>query len=161
MLGVEALNLLHACAGILGEVEDVHGAIDTIRDDIERYCSSCSLFDAMKVVFIDECEYLSQNPQGAMRGTIERHSTVPFLLTANDTSKLHHAIKSRCLEVCFDVGLFEAAEVIERLLPRYHAKVINLGCEVTFQRLREIMYLKFSDLRAVANALEFEVGITS
>ena len=113
----------------------------------------------MKAVFIDECEFLSKSAQAAMRGTIEKHSTVPFLLTANDTSKLHPAMKSRCLEVCFDVSLLEAPEVIERMLPRYYAKVVSLGCDVTFQRLREIMYLKFPDLRAVANALEFEVAV--
>jgi hypothetical protein len=58
------------------------------------------------------------------------------------------------------VSLLEATEVIERMLPRYHAKVVSLGCDVTLRRLREIMYLKFPDLRAVANALEFEVGVT-
>ena len=71
--------------------------------------------------------------------------------------------KSRCLEVCFDAGLFEAAVVIKRPPPRQpHAKGhLLLVARPTFQRLREIMHSKFSDLLAVANALEFEVGITS
>jgi DNA polymerase III delta prime subunit len=145
------------------EVLEINGSentgIDTVRDDISRFCSTYSLWDKMKVVFIDECEYLSKNAQGAMRGTIEKHSNIPFLLTANDTSKLHPALKSRCLELCFDVGVLEVGRTVERLLSSYHEKVKQQGCDVTFERLRQIMYLKFPDLRAVAMMLEFEGGM--
>lgn len=94
-----------------------------------------------------------------MRGTIEQCPWAAFILTANDVSKLDRAIKSRCLEVCFDVSLFEAPAVIERVLPAYHQKLTKLGCDVPFERLRQIMYLKFPDLRAVAMMLEFEAGM--
>jgi replication factor C subunit 3/5 len=133
--------------------------VDTVRDDIANFCSSASLWGKLKVVFIDECEYLSKNAQAAMRGTIEQYPWAAFILTANDVSKLDRAIKSRCLEVCFDVSLFEAPTVIGRVLPVYHQKLTKLGCDVPFERLRRIMYLKFPDLRAVAMMLEFEGGM--
>lgn len=145
------------------EVLDINGSsstgVDTVRDDIAAFCSSTSLWGRLKVVSIDECEYLSKNAQAAMRGMIEKYPWVAFILTANDVSKLDRAIKSRCLEVCFDVSLFEAPAVIERVLPGYHQKISNLGCNVSFERLRQIMYLKFPDLRAVAMMLEFEAGM--
>ena len=88
------------------EVFEINGSettgIDTVRDEISHFCGTASLWDRLKVVFIDECEYVSRNAQAALRGIIEKHPHIAFLLTANDTSKLHPALKSRCLEVCFD-----------------------------------------------------------
>jgi len=145
------------------EVLPINGSsstgVDTVRDDIAAFCSSTSLWGKLKVVFIDECEYLSKNAQAAMRGTIEQYPWAAFILTANDMGKLDRAIKSRCLEVCFDVSLFEAPAVIERVLPGYHKKLTDFGCEVPFERLRRLMYLKFPDLRALAMMLEFEAGL--
>jgi replication-associated recombination protein RarA len=130
--------------------------IDGIRNNLELYCGSHSIYGGRKVVFIDECEYLSGNAQAALRGVIERFPMTRFLLTANDIRKLQPALKSRCLPVCFDLSLGQACDAVERLLPRYHAKITAAGLEIEPERLREIMYLKFPDLRAVANSLEFE-----
>jgi replication-associated recombination protein RarA len=144
------------------EVLDINGSsstgIDTVRDEIASFCGSASLWGQLKVVFIDECEYLSKNAQAAMRGTVEKYPWAAFLLTANDVSKLHPAIKSRFLEVCFDVSVLDANAVIERVLPMYEQRLLELGCKVPYERLRQIMYLKFPDLRAVAMKLEFEGG---
>ena len=110
----------------------------------------------MKVCFIDECEYLSMNAQASLRGLIEECDHVRFLLTANDIKKMHPALKSRCLPICFDVGPIEAPEVIARLMPRYQEKLRQLGYEIGPRRLHEILCTSFPDLRAVANRLEFE-----
>jgi len=122
------------------------------------FCISMSLFSAMKVCFIDECEYLSMNAQASLRGLIEKCDHVRFLLTANDIKKMHPALKSRCLPLCFDVGPIEAPDVIARLMPRYQEKLRQLGCEIDARRLHEILCTSFPDLRAVANRLEFEAA---
>ena len=130
--------------------------IEHVRKNIEAYCISMSLFSTMKVCFIDECEYLSINAQASLRGLIEECDHVRFLLTANDIKKMHPALKSRCLPLCFDVGPIEAPEVIARLMPRYQEKLRQLGYEIDARRLHEILCTSFPDLRAVANRLEFE-----
>jgi replication-associated recombination protein RarA len=148
------LNKLEVCCyEINGSMET---GIEHVRKNIEVYCSSMSLLSAMKLCFIDECEYLSINAQASLRGLIEKYDHVRFLLTANDIKKMHPALRSRCLPICFDVGPIEAPEVIARLMPRYQEKLRQLGCEIDAQRLHEILCTSFPDLRAVANRLEFE-----
>ena len=139
---------------------EINGSMETgiehVRKNIEMFCVSMSMFSAVKVCFIDECEYLSMNAQASLRGLIEKCAHVRFLLTANDIKKMHPALKSRCLPLCFDVGPIEAPEVITRLVPRYQEKLRQLGYEIDAQRLHEILCTSFPDLRAVANSLEFE-----
>ena len=138
---------------------EINGSMETgiehVRKNIEMFCVSMSMFSAVKVCFIDECEYLSMNAQASLRGLIEKCAHVRFLLTANDIKKMHPALKSRCLPLCFDVGPIEAPEVIARLVPRYQEKLRQLGY-IDARRLHEILCTSFPDLRAVANRLEFE-----
>ena len=132
--------------------------IDHVRKNIEMFCVSMSLLSDVKVCFIDECEYLSLNAQASLRGLIEKRSHVRFVLTANEIKKMHPALRSRCLLLCFDVGPIEAPEIIARLVPRYQGKLRKLGYEIEAQRLHEILCTSFPDLRAVANRLEFEAS---
>jgi len=130
--------------------------IDNVRKNIEGFCVTLSMYSDVKVCFIDECDYLSMNAQASLRALIEKCDHVRFLLTANEIRKMHPALKSRCLPICFDVGPLEAPEIINRLVPRYQEKLGKLGLQMDAQRLHEILYTSFPDLRAVANRLEFE-----
>jgi len=130
--------------------------IDNVRKNIEGFCVTLSMYSDVKVCFIDECDYLSMNAQASLRALIEKCDHVRFLLTANEIGKMHAALKSRCLPICFDVGPLEAPEIINRLVPRYQEKLGKLGLQMDAQRLHEILYTSFPDLRAVANRLEFE-----
>ena len=130
--------------------------IDNVRKYIQGFCTAASMYSRVKVCFIDECDYLSMNAQASLRGLIEKCDHTRFLLTANEIKKMHPALKSRCLPICFDVGPLEAPEIINRLVPRYQEKLGKLGLQIDVQRLDEILYTSFPDLRAVANRLEFE-----
>ena len=130
--------------------------IDNVRKNIEGFCVTLPMYSDVKVCFIDECDYLSMNAQASLRALIEKCDHVRFLLTANEIRKMHPALKSRCLPICFDVGPLEAPEIINRLVPRYQEKLGKLGLQMDAQRLHEILYTSFPDLRAVANRLEFE-----
>ena len=143
------------CYEINGSMET---GIENVRKNIEMFCVSLSLFSAVKVCFIDECEYLSKNAQASLRGLIEKCDHVRFLLIANDITKFHRALKSRCKLVNFDVGPSQATEVIKRLLPRYQEKLARLGYSLDDQRLWELICVSFPDLRSVANQIEFEYG---
>ena len=132
--------------------------IDHVRKNIEMFCTSMSLLSDVKVCFIDECEYLSLNAQASLRGLIEKCGHVRFLLTANEIKKMHPALRSRCLPLCFDVGPIEASEIIARLVPWYQGRLRELGYEIEEQRLHEILCTSFPDLRAVANRLDLEAS---
>lgn len=142
------------------EVFEINGStktgIDQVREDVNLFCSTLSMFGQARVCFIDECEYLSPNAQAGLRGIIEKSTHVRFLMTANDIKKLHPALKSRCIPISFDPNPLAATEIIERLVPRYYEKLANVGLSIGISTLREILFTEFPDLRRVGNRLEFE-----
>lgn len=143
---------------------EVNGSVETginaVRDDLVAYCRTGHVFGLQKACFIDECEYLSSNAQAGLRGVIEQSQRVPFLLTANDIRKLHPALKSRCLPICFDPNPLEAKEIVERLFTRYRTKLDSIGLDIGDDDLRKILYTEFPDFRRVANRIEFEAQST-
>ena len=137
---------------------EINGSLRTgIEDirDIEVAANSLGLGDGPRMCFIDEAEYLSRNAQAGLRGLIER-SHCRFILTANDISKFHPALKSRCMPVCFDTRSGEAAAIITRLVPRYMHALTTEDIMIREERLKELMAIYFPDLRGLANRIEFE-----
>ena len=127
--------------------------------ELEQFCRYPSIYGDMKVCFIDECEFLSPNAQAGLRGLIEQSHGVPFIMTANDISKLHPALRSRCSPISFDINPLKAEATIERLLPRYADKLERLGYdEIDTEWLSEEMHVVFPDLRKFANRIEFRYG---
>jgi DNA polymerase III delta prime subunit len=84
------------------DVHEINGSsltgIDTVRNKVEGYASSVTLFNNPKICFIDEADYLSKNAQAALRHVIERSSSnCRYLFAVNDISKLIPAIQSRLI----------------------------------------------------------------
>jgi replication factor C subunit 2/4 len=134
----------------------LNAGIDTFRNEFETWASTASLSGKYKLCFIDECDYLSRNSQAALRGLIETYDHIPFLMTANDISKLHPALTSRCMALNFDPS--PKAEVLDRLCKRYAQRLPELGFEIDLSRVEGIVNHGFPDLREIANRLEFAFG---
>jgi replication-associated recombination protein RarA len=131
--------------------------VDMVRD-LQVASSNYGLGDGPRVFFIDEAEYLSVQAQAGLRVLIEKADTSRFVLAANDISKFHPALKSRCLPICFDISVNDADAVIGRLLPRYQLRLKAEGFQIHDKRLSELLHAYFPDLRAFSNAVEFEAG---
>jgi len=130
--------------------------IDFVRDTIVRFASSVAMFGGSKICFIDEAEYVSKNAQAALRCVIERMScNCRFLFAVNDASKLLPAIRSRLMEICFDIAPADRPEVQRRLIERYEAKLSEHGISYDQERLRQVVGIYYPDLRSIANHLEF------
>jgi len=70
--------------------------VDTVRDKIKLFASSVG-FMPLKVVILDESEYLTPNAQAALRNLMETFSqTTRFILTCNYVEKVIDPIQSRC-----------------------------------------------------------------
>jgi replication factor C small subunit len=131
--------------------------IDFVRDHIQRYASCVSMFGEAKICFIDEAEFVSKNAQASLRKVVEDFSdNCRFLFAANDISKIIPAIRSRLMEICFDIAPADRAAVQQRLIERYERKLAEFGIQHEQQRLTEIVGIYYPDLRAIANHLEFE-----
>lgn len=74
------------------------GNIDTLRGKIKQFASSVSLTGGVKVVILDEADYLNpQSTQPALRGFIEEFANnCRFILTCNFKNRIIEPLHSRC-----------------------------------------------------------------
>jgi DNA polymerase III delta prime subunit len=131
--------------------------VDFVRDQIAPFASSVSLFDGIKLCFLDEADYISKNAQGALRKVIEDYSdNCRFFLAANQIEKLIPAIRSRVTEICFDASPTDRNEFEARLIDRYKRTLSELGIAFDQTRLTELVGIYYPDLRSIANQVEYE-----
>ena len=70
--------------------------IDTIRDKIIPFASSMS-FNDIKIVILDEADYITPQAQATLRNTIEACSTTTrFIFTCNYLERIISPLQSRC-----------------------------------------------------------------
>lgn len=70
--------------------------IEFVREKIQPFCTTIG-FRKFKIVFLDECDFMSINSQGMLRNLLEKHSShARFILTCNYLHKVLDAIQSRC-----------------------------------------------------------------
>jgi len=70
--------------------------IDMIREKVKGFAST-STFQPLKVVILDESDFLTQPAQAALRNLIEEYSiTTRFILTCNYIERLIEPLQSRC-----------------------------------------------------------------
>jgi len=70
--------------------------IETIRDKVSGFASSAS-FKSIKVVILDEADFLTIQAQASLRNVIETFSrTTRFVLTCNYVERIIDPLQSRC-----------------------------------------------------------------
>lgn len=83
------------CDALMINASDERG-IDVIRDKIKNFASTTG-FAPLKVVFLDEADYLTPDAQAALRNMMEVFSQkTRFILTCNYVERIIPAIVSRC-----------------------------------------------------------------
>jgi replication-associated recombination protein RarA len=135
-----------------------HGGIS---NSVQMFSTTMSLEGKLKLVYIDEADYLHKDVQANLRYPIENSSNlVRFIFTANDLSRFQDAIKSRCIPICFDVTVSNILPTIDRMVERYVTKLKNLGYIADRQLVRNIVCSHFPNFRAIANQFQFELVTT-
>ena len=73
--------------------------VDFLKTKIEGFVSTLP-FGHLKIVLLDEADYLSPNAQGLLRGLMETYQAqARFILTCNLVHKIITPIKSRCVDL--------------------------------------------------------------
>ena len=117
-------------------------SIDTIRDKITNFVQTMPFGD-IKVVLLDEADYISPNGQAALRGVMEEyHTTARFVLTCNYPNRVIPALHSRCqgfhierldkTEFTVRVGQILADEKID-----FNVETIDTYVKATYPDLRK------------------------
>ena len=70
--------------------------VETVRTKVKQFASTMGFKD-MKIVILDECDYITPNAQAALRNLMETFSKhCRFLLTCNYVERIIDPIQSRC-----------------------------------------------------------------
>lgn len=86
-----------SCDSLYINASDENG-IDTIRDKVKSFASAAS-FEPIKIIILDESDFLTLNAQSALRNIIETFSdNCRFIFTCNYIERILPAIRSRLEE---------------------------------------------------------------
>ena len=70
--------------------------VDTVRTKVKTFASTMGFKD-MKIIILDECDYITPNAQAALRNLMETFSRhCRFILTCNYVERIIDPIQSRC-----------------------------------------------------------------
>ena len=138
------------------------GNIDTLRGKIKRFASSVSLGGDVKVVILDEADYLNpQSTQPALRGFIEEFSdNCRFILTCNFKNRIIEPLHSRC-------GVYEfntTKKEMQTLCADFFVRLIHIleSEQVAFNKdlLAQLIMKYAPDWRRVINECQrYSIGL--
>ena len=132
------------------------GGIDVLRNKIKNFASTVSLSGGMKVVIIDEADYLNpQSTQPALRGFVEEfHKNCRFILTCNFKNRIIEPLHSRFSNIEFKVNPKDKPKLASKLFERavYILKEQNVSYEDKV--LVELITKHFPDFRKLINELQ-------
>ena len=122
--------------------------IDTIRDKIIPFASSMG-FNGLKIVILDEADYLTPQAQATLRNTIETFSSnCRFIFTCNYLERIIPPLQSRC--VAFGIIPPSKKEVGQHILQICEKEKI----EYTKEDLGQIIITHYPDIRKILNTLQ-------
>jgi len=122
--------------------------VDFLKNKIEGFVSTMPFGD-LKIVLLDEADYLSHNAQAILRGLMETYqSQARFILTANLAHKIITPLKSRCQQIIIDKT--DKTEFTTRAA----TVLINEGIEFDIDTLDSYVRATYPDLRSCLKLLQ-------
>ena len=136
------------CDHLYINASDENG-IDTIREKVKGFASAAS-WNGIKVVILDEADFITINGQAALRNVIETFSrSTRFILTCNFIERIIDPIQSRCqvLKIVPPSKLTIAHHlvgVLEKENIKYHSK----------SQIATIVNKNYPDVRKMLNTIQ-------
>ena len=125
--------------------------IDTIRHKVSTFAQTKSFDGKIKMVVLDECDFLSISAQAALRNTMESYSQYTrFILTANYKHKIIPALQSRCQALDITPTIEEAVRRCYNILK---LEKVNVSDEQK-KKFVDLVKANFPDLRKTINELQ-------
>jgi len=126
--------------------------VDTMRTEIQGFLKSPPYVSKLKIIFIDEFDYMSIQAQAAMRNMLEKYSdNGRFICTANYKSKIIDPLHSR-------FQMFEMKTIKEDYAINYVTDILKKE-EVEFDvdSVKTIVKNYIPDLRKALNTIQRNV----
>ena len=131
--------------------------IDTIRDKIIPFASSMS-FNDVKIVILDEADYITPQAQATLRNTIESCSkTTRFIFTCNYLERIISPLQSRCQT--FEITPPSKEEVWKKcsnILTQENVEC-SLDPEGMAIEINNVINTHYPDIRKIINTIQGSV----
>ena len=126
-------------------------SVDVVREKVKNFASTLG-FAEMKVIILDECDYITPNAQAALRNLMETFSkSCRFILTCNYVERIIDPIQSRCQSFqIIPPDRKEVAVHLNNILTKEEVKS-------DIEDIVTIVNSGFPDLRRVINAAQRQV----
>ena len=125
--------------------------IDTVRNKVKNFASTVGFKD-MKVIILDECDYITPNAQAALRNLMETFSKhCRFILTCNYVERIIDPIQSRCQS--FQIIPPSKTEVAKHL----HNILIQENVIDSPEDIKVLVESGYPDIRRVINSAQRNV----
>jgi len=122
--------------------------VEFLKDKVEGFVQTMP-FGHMKIVLLDEADYLSHNAQALMRGLMETYqSQARFILTCNMAHKIINPLKSRCVEL--HINKTNQTEFTTRAA----TVLVTEGIEFDLDTLDSYVTATYPDLRKCLNLMQ-------
>ncbi len=125
--------------------------VDDVRNKIKTFASSVG-FKSLKVIILDECDYLTPNAQAALRNLMETFSKhCRFILTCNYVERIIDPIQSRCQS--FKVIPPSKKEVAQQMVEILSKE----DCVYKLDDVALVVNAGYPDIRRVINSAQRQV----
>ena len=126
-------------------------SVDVVRDKVKNFASTLG-FAEMKVIILDECDYITPNAQAALRNLMETFSKhCRFILTCNFVERIIDPIQSRCQS-------FQIIPPDRKQVALHLSKILqNENVDAKVDDIVTIVNGGFPDLRRVINGAQRQV----
>ena len=126
-------------------------SVDTVRNKVRQFASTVGFKD-LKVIILDECDYITPNAQAALSNLMETFSKhCRFILTCNYVERIIDPIQSRCQS--FQVIPPSKSEVAKHL----HNILVKENVMDTMEDIKVLVDSGYPDIRRVINSAQRNV----
>jgi replication factor C small subunit len=122
--------------------------VETVRNKIKMFASSVGFKD-LKVIILDECDFLTPNAQAALRNLMETFSKhCRFILTCNYVERIIDPIQSRCQS-------FQIIPPSKKEVAIHTSKILNTeGISFENEQIVTMVNSSYPDIRRIINAVQ-------
>lgn len=129
--------------------------IDMVRQQVSSFASTMSTNGKVKVVILDEADYITPEAQAALRNLIESFSSsCRFILTCNFKAKIIKPLHSRCAVIDFTVDKDERSKLMADFARRVLDILRTENVEFVTDSVLEVVKRHFPDNRRILNELQ-------
>ena len=125
--------------------------VDNVRTKIKNFASSVG-FKSLKVIILDEADFLTPNAQAALRNLMETFSKhCRFILTCNYVERIIDPIQSRC----------QSYKVVPPSKKEVAQQMVNIltqeNCQFELDDIALIVNAGYPDIRRVINSAQRQI----